>query len=78
MRASSAPLCFAFCRRFQHALDRTVVYPTYRWLGFAAAVGCYGLRVASLNGWYIVTYGLGIFLLNLFIGFISPQVRWRT
>lgn len=25
-----------------------------------------------LQGFYIVTYGLGIFLLNLFIGFLSP------
>ena len=34
----------------------------------------YLLRVYYLNGWYIVTYGLGIYLLNLFIGFLSPQV----
>ena len=24
--------------------------------------------------WFIVTYGLGIYLLNNFIGFLSPQV----
>jgi hypothetical protein len=28
--------------------------------------------VYLLEGFYIVTYGLGIFLLNLFIGFLSP------
>ena len=33
----------------------------------------YTLRVYMLQGWYIVTYGLGIYLLNLFIGFLSPQ-----
>jgi hypothetical protein len=27
----------------------------------------------SIGGFYIVTYGLGIFLLNLFIGFLSPM-----
>ena len=32
------------------------------------------LRVYFLEGWYIVTYGLGIYLLNLFIGFLSPQI----
>ena len=37
----------------------------------------FALRVWALQGWYIVTYGLGIFLLNLFIGFITPQVRGR-
>ena len=25
------------------------------------------------NGWHIVTYGLGIYLLNQLIGFLSPQ-----
>merc|ERR1711997_610924 len=27
----------------------------------------------GLQGFYIVTYGLGIYLLNLFIGFLQPQ-----
>ena len=31
-------------------------------------------RVYVLQGWFIVTYGLGIYLLNLFIGFITPAV----
>lgn len=35
----------------------------------------YGLRAFNLGGFYIVSYGLGIYLLNLFIGFLSPQVR---
>ena len=39
----------------------------------AALVAGYALRVYLLNGWYIVTYGVAIFVLNLFIGFISPQ-----
>lgn len=25
-------------------------------------------------GWYIITYGLGIYVLNLLIGFLSPQM----
>ena len=25
------------------------------------------------TGWYIITYGLGIYVLNLLIGFLSPQ-----
>ena len=31
-----------------------------------------------MEGWFIVTYGLGIFLLNNLIGFLSPQVRARN
>merc|ERR1712054_483907 len=33
----------------------------------------YCLRVYLINGWYIITYGLGIYILNLLIGFLSPQ-----
>ena len=33
----------------------------------------YCLRVYVVNGWYIVTYALGIYLLNQLIGFLSPQ-----
>mmetsp|Transcript_179480 Transcript_179480/g.436686 ORF Transcript_179480/g.436686 Transcript_179480/m.436686 type:complete len:134 (+) Transcript_179480:262-663(+) len=34
----------------------------------------YLLRVYLIDGWYIVTYGLGIYLLNLLIGFLSPPI----
>ena len=27
------------------------------------------------QGWYIITYGLGIYLLNLFIAFLTPKVN---
>lgn len=42
------------------------------WIALGALVLLYSLRVYLLSGFYIVTYGLGIFLLNLFIGFLSP------
>lgn len=28
----------------------------------------------SIQGWYIVTYALGIYLLNLFIAFLTPKI----
>ena len=56
-------------------LDKSTVYVKGRWIGFGVAMLLYLLRVYFVNGWYIVTYGLGIYLLNLFIGFLSPQVR---
>jgi len=27
-----------------------------------------------LQGWYIITYALGIYLLNLFIAFLTPKI----
>ena len=32
------------------------------------------IRVFYLQGWYIVTYALGIYYLNLFIAFLTPKV----
>jgi type IV secretory pathway TrbD component len=36
--------------------------------------GCSDLCILLLQGWYIVTYALGIYHLNLFIAFLSPKV----
>ncbi len=48
-------------------------YKVPRW-GFAVVLlVVYALRVMVLRGWYIVTYALAIYLLNLFIAFISPK-----
>ncbi len=43
-------------------------------MGLATLIALYCWRAWYLRGWYIVNYGLGIFFLNLFIGFLSPQV----
>ena len=61
-------------RKFQFYLDQSTIYLKARWCGFACLLLMYLVRVFTANGWYIVTYGLGIYLLNLFIGFITPQV----
>ena len=61
-------------RKWQHILDRSTVYVGVRWLVFVAMLCIYTLRVFYINGWFIVTYGLGIYLLNNFIGFLSPQM----
>jgi len=33
----------------------------------------FGLRIIFVQGWYIVAYTLGIYLLNIFLAFISPK-----
>jgi Rer1 family len=63
-------------RRIQHFLDKTVPHTPARWLGFLVTVLIYWLRVYTKGSHYIVTYGLGIYILNLFVGFITPPVRW--
>ncbi|KAL5221463.1 hypothetical protein ABZP36_026176 [Zizania latifolia] len=61
-------------RRFQHLLDRSTPHVGRRWLGFAGLAAAYALRVWFAGGYYIVTYALGIYILNLLIAFLSPQV----
>jgi hypothetical protein len=61
-------------RAFQYYLDRSTSHATGRWLGTLAVAAIYALRVYMVQGFYIVSYGLGIYLLNLLIGFLSPMV----
>merc|ERR1719316_2394559 len=55
-------------------LDKTIVWPKARWGSFGFALLFYILRVYLIQGFYVVSYGLGIYLLNLLIGFLSPAV----
>ncbi|KAL8574868.1 retention in endoplasmic reticulum protein 1 [Nucella lapillus] len=58
----------------QHYLDRVTPYNTGRWVFSVCLCAIYILRVYLLQGWYIVTYALGIYLLNLFISFLTPKI----
>ena len=49
-----------------------------RWVAWGGVALIYLIRISFLKGWYIVTYGLGIYNLNLIIGFLSPQVDPET
>ncbi|XP_023518143.1 protein RER1A-like [Cucurbita pepo subsp. pepo] len=60
--------------RYQHLLDRCSPYIFYRWIACFFIASIYVLRVYLIEGFYIVSYGLGIYILNLLIGFLSPQV----
>ena len=64
-------------RRYQYYLDKTTPHAIYRWIGSAVIVLIYILRVYYIQGFYIISYGLGIYLLNLLIGFLSPlELKW--
>ena len=61
-------------QQFQRFLDKTTPHTKERWIAFVVIVLLYFLRVILLQGFYIVTYGLGIYNLNLLIGFLTPQM----
>merc|ERR1712232_40539 len=56
----------------------TILWYRTRWGVFCVLLMVYGLRVYLKQGFYVVTYGLGIYLLNLLINFLSPAVDPET
>ncbi|CAH2061381.1 unnamed protein product [Thlaspi arvense] len=66
-------LIHAVEQRQQHLLDKTVPHVLYRWIACLCVVLIYFVRVFLLEGFYIITYAIGIYLLNLIIAFLSPQ-----
>lgn len=65
---------YAVSRRYQHLLDKSTPLVYHRWIGFFLVALIYSIRVFLIQGYYIITYGLGIYILQLFILFLSPQV----
>ncbi|CAN1163596.1 Protein RER1B [Linum perenne] len=63
-----------FAQAFQYYLDRSTPHVLHRWLGTFVVATIYLLRVYIIQGFYIVTYGLGIYILNLLIDFLSPKI----
>uniref|UniRef100_A0A2K5Q497 Protein RER1 n=1 Tax=Cebus imitator TaxID=2715852 RepID=A0A2K5Q497_CEBIM len=59
---------------YQSWLDKSTPYTAVRWVVTLGLSFIYMIRVYLLQGWYIVTYALGIYHLNLFIAFLSPKV----
>mmetsp|Transcript_45791 Transcript_45791/g.106366 ORF Transcript_45791/g.106366 Transcript_45791/m.106366 type:complete len:194 (+) Transcript_45791:92-673(+) len=68
------PIVAKMKRFYQHHLDKTIPWVKCRWAAYAALILLYVLRVFLKKGFYIITYGLGIYTLNLLIGFVSPAV----
>ncbi|KAK7733943.1 retention in endoplasmic reticulum protein 1 [Cytospora paraplurivora] len=60
-------------RQYQALLDQSTPYVTYRWIGTAVALLFFFVRIFYAQGWYIVAYALGIYLLNLFLAFLQPK-----
>ncbi|XP_022909996.1 protein RER1 isoform X2 [Onthophagus taurus] len=59
---------------YQGVVDRTVPWKKSRWVGALLLIALFMARVLIVQGWYIVTYALGIYHLNLFIAFLTPKI----
>ncbi|RMD40286.1 hypothetical protein DV735_g4843, partial [Chaetothyriales sp. CBS 134920] len=60
-------------QQYQAWLDASTPYTAYRWSGTFVLFILFALRILLAQGWYIVAYCLGIYLLNLFLAFLSPK-----
>ncbi|KAL8706309.1 MAG: hypothetical protein Q9201_000628 [Fulgogasparrea decipioides] len=61
-------------RLYQSYLDKSTPYTAYRWIGTGVLLALFFLRIVLAQGWYIVCYSLGIYLLNLFLAFLQPKI----
>lgn len=61
-------------QRYQHLLDKSTPQVLHRWIFFAVIALIYVIRVFMVQGFYIITYALGIYIIQLLIAFLSPQV----
>jgi len=61
-------------QRIQIWSDKSAPYVAVRWALWLVLVAGFAARIWLLKGFYIVAYALGIFNLNLLLGFLSPQV----
>ena len=53
-------------------MDKTIVHTKFRWASFIMFLILFFVRIISIQGFFVVTYALSIFLLNLFLRFITP------
>ncbi|KAI9166758.1 Protein RER1 [Paramyrothecium foliicola] len=60
-------------QKYQAILDRSTPFVLYRWLGTGLCLISFFIRILVAQGWYIVAYALGIYLLNLFLAFLQPK-----
>lgn len=62
-----------FFQIYQTYLDQSVPHFTIRWVVTAFLLLIFMVRIVLAQGWYIIAYGLGIYLLNMFLAFLTPK-----
>ncbi|EIE27071.1 retrieval of early ER protein Rer1 [Coccomyxa subellipsoidea C-169] len=72
--SSASKTMHKISQRYRYFLDKTTPHSAGRWLALLGLLIIYAVRVYLLKGFYIVTYALGIFNLNMLLGFLTPQV----
>jgi len=61
-------------RLYQYYLDSLTPFVSIRWGIAIASILIFLWRIYLIQGFYIVTYALGIYYLNLFLAFLTPKI----
>jgi hypothetical protein len=61
-------------RMYRFYLDKATPHAVYRWIGTLVIVAVYCSRLYYVRGFYIIVYGLGVYIVNLLSGFLSLLV----
>jgi len=59
---------------YQVWLDRWTPHTVSRWVFTVVLLALFMLRIVLEKGWYIVTYALAIYHLNLLLAFLTPKI----
>jgi len=59
---------------YQVWLDRWTPHTISRWVFTVLLLAAFMLRIVLKKGWYIVTYALAIYHLNLLLAFLTPKI----
>jgi len=59
---------------YQLMLDRWTPYTIGRWVATVLLMLAFMARILLAHGWYIVTYALAIYHLNLLLAFLTPKI----
>lgn len=60
--------------KYQYYLDRLTPYTAARWVVAVLSIVAFLIRIYFVQGFYIVTYAVGIYYLNLFLLFLTPSI----
>jgi len=59
---------------YQLLLDRCTPHAAVRWIATVLLILGFMARILIAQGWYIVTYALAIYHLNLLLAFLTPKI----
>ncbi|KAJ9464648.1 Protein RER1B [Diplonema papillatum] len=74
MNESEQPPGMTLAAKAQKFLDELVPHTSLRYLALFMLLLVFCIRIVSAQGYYVVAYGLGIYLLKLAVLFVQPLV----